>query len=112
MSGTDGIRRYISLRGCQNKKYQFSERFVHSLIKQSIQHEKSMLNCNPQQFEIEYHAIQQLIEKYASGFGLDGEPLPVTHLIKGKGSDSSGSYNPRARKIQRYEDESSDSGEE
>jgi hypothetical protein len=31
---------------------------------------------------------------------------------KGKGSDSPGSDNPRARKIQRNEDESNDSGEE
>jgi hypothetical protein len=46
MSGTDGIRRHIRLRGCRNKKYQSSERFVHSIIKQSIQQEKSTLNCN------------------------------------------------------------------
>jgi hypothetical protein len=31
---------------------------------------------------------------------------------KGKGSDSPGSDNPRARQIQRNEDESRDSGEE
>jgi hypothetical protein len=34
--------------------------------------------------EEEINAIQQLIEKYAGGFGLDGEPLPVTHLITNK----------------------------
>jgi hypothetical protein len=31
--------------------------------------------------EEEINAIQQLIEKYAGGFCLDGEPLPATHLI-------------------------------
>jgi hypothetical protein len=34
--------------------------------------------------EEEINAIQQLIEKYAGGFGLDGEPLPATHLITHK----------------------------
>jgi hypothetical protein len=51
MLDTDEIRRQISLRVCRNKKYQFSERFVHSIIKQSIQHEKSMLNCNLRVFD-------------------------------------------------------------
>jgi hypothetical protein len=31
--------------------------------------------------EEEINVIQQLIEKYAGGFGLDGEPFPATHLI-------------------------------
>jgi hypothetical protein len=36
--------------------------------------------------EEEINAIQQLIaiKKYAGGFGLDGEPLPATHLITHK----------------------------
>jgi hypothetical protein len=34
--------------------------------------------------EEETNAIQQLVEKYAGGFSLDGEPLPATHLITHK----------------------------
>jgi hypothetical protein len=44
ISSTHGIHRQINLRGCRNKKYESSERFVNNTIEQSIQHEKLMLN--------------------------------------------------------------------
>jgi predicted house-cleaning noncanonical NTP pyrophosphatase (MazG superfamily) len=58
----------------ENNKELFAER---------VKNMMSLINLEGSNEE-EINAIQQLIEKYAGGFGLDGEPLPATHLITHK----------------------------